>query len=154
LLICWAIALSHTAKSISPVATIMMSCSAPYVFSSCIYMVSSRHVYNSKQEVQNSPWRIQIVNGKGIKKQNRNGGSYMQAKSFVSEKTAFIQLTDMDLYTLLKRVDSYITNWEAAYAPTLIINGKQMLNQQRQAQQPAAAPYNQGQYAEPNFYVA
>ena len=46
----------------------------------------SRHVYNSKQEVQNSPWRIQIVNGKGIKKQNRNGGSYMQAKSFVSEK--------------------------------------------------------------------
>ena len=114
----------------------------------------SRHVYNSKQEVQNSPWRIQIVNGKGIKKQNRNGGSYMQAKSFVSEKTAFIQLTDMDLYTLLKRVDSYITNWEAAYAPTLIINGKQMLNQQRQAQQPAAAPYNQGQYAEPNFYVA
>ena len=114
----------------------------------------SRHVYNSKQEVQNSPWRIQIVNGKGIKKQNRNGGSYMQAKSFVSEKTAFIQLTDMDLYTLLKRVDSYITNWEAAYAPTLIINGKQMLNQQRQAQQPAAAPYNQGQYAEPHFYVA
>lgn len=77
----------------------------------------------SGQSDEYEGWRIQIVNGKGIKKQNRNGGSYMQAKSFVSEKTAFIQLTDMDLYTLLKRVDSYITNWEAAYAPTLIING-------------------------------
>ena len=24
-----------------------------------------------------NPWRIQIVNGRGIKVQNRNGGSYM-----------------------------------------------------------------------------
>ena len=114
----------------------------------------SRHVYNNKQEVQNSPWRIQIINGKGIKKQNQNGGSYMQAKSFVSEKTAFIQLTDMDLYMLLKRVDSYITNWEASYAPTLIGNGKQMQIQQRQTQQAAAPQYNQGQYATPDYYVA
>lgn len=53
-------------------------------------------LYNSQQEILTSPWRIQINNGKGIKKENRNGGTYMQAQSFVTEKSAFIQLTDMD----------------------------------------------------------
>ena len=66
----------------------------------------SRHVYNNQQEILTSPWRIQINNGKGIKKENRNGGTYMQAQSFVTEKSAFIQLTDMDFYMLLKRADS------------------------------------------------
>lgn len=79
-----------------------------------------------------SPWRIQIVNGKGVKVQNQKGGSYMKSGSFLSEKNAFIQLTDMDLYTLLKRTDSYIANWEACMAPSLIANGKQAYEKQQQ----------------------
>lgn len=46
----------------------------------------SSHVYNNQQEILTSPWRIQINNGKGIKKKNHNGGTYMQAQSFISEK--------------------------------------------------------------------
>ena len=30
----------------------------------------SRHVYNNQQEILTSPWRIQINNGKGIKKRS------------------------------------------------------------------------------------
>ena len=93
----------------------------------------SRHVYNNQQEILTSPWRIQINNGKGIKKENRNGGTYMQAQSFISEKSAFIQLTDMDFYMLLKRADSYIVNWESYAASFLIPNGKQQLKQQQEA---------------------
>ena len=89
-----------------------------------------------------NPWRIQIVNGRGIKVQNRNGGSYMQSGSFQMDKTAFIQLTDMDLYLLLKRVDAYVTEWEHCIAPPLITNGKEMLaNQQAQRQQMQRQPY-------------
>ena len=91
-----------------------------------------------------SPWKIQIVNGKGIKAQNKNGGSYMQPRSFQSEKTTAIQLTDMDLFTLLKRTDSYISNWETVIAASLINNGKRMLADQQnsQMQQTAqASPY-------------
>lgn len=91
-----------------------------------------RHVYNNRQEVQNSPWKIQITNGKGIKKQNQNGGSYMQAQSFIAEKSAFIQLTDMDFYMLLKRADSYIQNWEAYIAASMIQNGKQLYKKQQE----------------------
>jgi len=92
----------------------------------------SRHINDSSGRPMKSPWRIQIVNGKGVKVQNQKGGSYMKSGSFFSEKNAFIQLTDMDFYTLLKRTDSYITNWEACMAPALITNGKQAYEKQQQ----------------------
>ena len=57
----------------------------------------------------------------------------MQAQSFISEKSAFIQLTDMDFYMLLKRADSYIVNWEAYVASFLIQNGKQQFKKQQDA---------------------
>ena len=102
----------------------------------------SRHPYDSKGQPMKSPWKILIVNGKGIKAQNKNGGSYMQPRSFQSEKTTAIQLTDMDLFTLLKRTDSYISNWETVIAASLINNGKRMLADQQnsQMQQTAQAP--------------
>ena len=98
-----------------------------------------------------SPWRIQIVNGKGVKVQNQKGGSYMKSGSFLSEKNAFIQLTDMDLYTLLKRTDSYITNWEACMAPSLIANGKQAYEKQQQDWQSQNQGQDQG-YAQNGQY--
>lgn len=55
----------------------------------------------------------------------------MQAQSFISEKSAFIQLTDMDFYMLLKRADSYIVNWENYVASFLIQNGKQQFKNNR-----------------------
>lgn len=94
------------------------------------------------------PWYLQIQNGKGIKVQNANGGSYMQGKSFQVQKNAFIQLLDIELYLLLKRADSYITNWEASIAPALIQNGKQMYANQ-QAQRQAQNAYQSGQVQYP-----
>ena len=97
------------------------------------------------------PWRFQIVNGKGVKVQNQKGGSYMKSGSFLSEKNVFIQLTDMDLYTLLKRTDSYITNWEACMAPSLIANGKQAYEKQQQDWQAQNQGQDQG-YAQNGQY--
>lgn len=37
----------------------------------------------------------------------------------------------MDLYTLLKRTDSYITAWESFIAPSLISNGKKAYAEQQ-----------------------
>ena len=100
-------------------------------YSTAQHFSISRHAFNQSGQPMNSPWRLQIVNGKGIKARNQNGGSYMKSGSFVSEKSAFIQLNDMDLYTLLKRADSYITEWEHIISPSLISNGKQMLAYQQ-----------------------
>lgn len=49
----------------------------------------SRHVYNSKQEVQNSPWRIQIVNGKGIKKTESKWWFLYAGKKLCFRKNCF-----------------------------------------------------------------
>ena len=111
----------------------------------------SRHTNDSSGRPMKSPWRIQIVNGKGVKVQNQKGGSYMKSGSFLSEKNAFIQLTDMDLYTLLKRTDSYITNWEACMAPALITNGKQAYEKQQQDWQSQNQGQDQG-YAQNGQY--
>ena len=113
----------------------------------------SRHTNDSSGRPMKSPWRIQIVNGKGVKVQNQKGGSYMKSGSFLSEKNAFIQLTDMDLYTLLKRTDSYITNWEACMAPSLIANGKQAYEKQQQDWQAQNQAQGQDQgYAQDGQY--
>lgn len=113
----------------------------------------SRHTNDSSGRPMKSPWRIQIVNGKGVKVQNQKGGSYMKSGSFLSEKNAFIQLTDMDLYTLLKRTDSYITNWEACMAPSLIANGKQAYEKQQQDWQSQNQAQGQDQgYAQDGKY--
>ena len=113
----------------------------------------SRHTTDSSGRPMKSPWRIQIVNGKGVKVQNQKGGSYMKSGSFLSEKNAFIQLTDMDLYTLLKRTDSYITNWEACMAPSLIANGKQAYEKQQQDWQSQNQAQGQDQgYAQDGKY--
>lgn len=111
----------------------------------------SRHTNDSSGRPMKSPWRIQIVNGKGVKVQNQKGGSYMKSGSFLSEKNAFIQLTDMDLYTLLKRTDSYIANWEAYIAPSLIANGKQAYEKQQQDWQSQNQGQDQG-YAQNGQY--
>lgn len=108
----------------------------------------SRHPYDKDGKAMNRPWFIHIQNGKGIKLKNPNGGSYMQAQSFKPQKTAFIRLLDDEIFSLFKRADSYITNWEASIAPSLIQNGKQMYaNQaaQRQAQNQAQNTYQNGQ---------
>lgn len=114
----------------------------PYGYSTAQQFSISRHSRTSDGREMKNPWRVQIINGKGIKVQNRNGGSYMQSGSFQAEKNAFIQLTDMDLYLLLKRVDVYITEWEHCIAPPLISTGKaELANQQAQRQQMQHPPY-------------
>ena len=70
-------------------------------------------------------------------------GYYMKGGSYQQEKSAFINLNDMDLYGLLKRTDAYIRNWEMVNAYQTILQGQQAYaqylstvrqqNQQRQA---------------------
>ena len=48
----------------------------------------------------------------------------MQGGSYRQDKSAFINLNDMDLYTLLKRTDSFIRNWEALNSPQTISQGQ------------------------------
>ena len=84
----------------------------------------SRHGIKQDGTISKNPWCIAISNGKGIKVRNQMGGSYMKGGSYVQEKYAFINLSDMDMYLLLKRVDSYITAWEHAVTAASLLQDK------------------------------
>lgn len=75
--------------------------------------VITRHSFKQDGTVLNNPWYISISNGHGIRVQNHTGGYYMKGYymkggSYQQEKSAFINLNDMDLYGLLKRIDDIL----------------------------------------------
>jgi len=66
------------------------------------------------------PWFIQAENGYANAAGTGTGGTYIQPKSYLSEKKVFININDRDLYRILKRVNSYIDVWERYYGVILI----------------------------------
>ena len=67
------------------------------------------------------PWYVQIENGIGVKATNTStGGTYIKSGSYKCEAKVGINLTDIDMYRLLSRVQSYVAVWEITYAPKLI----------------------------------
>ena len=86
-----------------------------------------RATKDAKGNPRNLPWDIEVENGKGIPLKNATGGTYMKAKSFISEGKVYANLSDLDLFKLLSRVSSYIDSWEKAIAPPLIKQAKNAL---------------------------
>lgn len=86
-----------------------------------------RATKDAKGNPRNLPWYIEVENGKGIPLKNATGGTYMKAKSFISEGKVYANLSDLDLFKLLSRVSSYIDSWEKAIAPPLIKQAKNAL---------------------------
>ena len=58
--------------------------------------------------------------------QNKMGGFYMKKESYVQEKAGFVNLTDMDLFVLLTRVDSFIRCWESAATISTLLQDKRL----------------------------
>lgn len=109
----------------------------------------TRKVMNDRGEVNRSPWNFYISNGRGVKVTNRNGGSYMKGGSFRKESTAFIQLTDADMFKLFKRVDAFISQWEAYAGNQVIAKGIELFEQsQKEARRNS---YGNAQYGQPTY---
>lgn len=83
-----------------------------------------RATKDTKGNERKLPWYIEVENGKGIPQKNANGGTYMQANSFISTGKVYANLSDLDLFKLLTRVSAYIDAWETGVAPALIKQAK------------------------------
>lgn len=88
---------------------------------------------DSKGNVRNYPWYIEVENGKGIAVRNNNGGTYMKANSFVSTAKTYANLSDLDMFKLLGRADAYIDAWEKAIGPSLIAQAKKAIQENQNA---------------------
>ena len=61
------------------------------------------------------------------------GGFFIKGESYKEEAKVYINISDLDFFKLMLRVSRYIENWEAAIAPILIPQGKQALEDAREA---------------------
>ena len=86
-----------------------------------------RAAKDNKGNIRNLPWYIEVENGKGIPKKNKNGGTYMKSGSYVQTDIVNASLSDLELFQLLSRVSSYIDAWEKAVAPAIIQQGRTAL---------------------------
>lgn len=62
------------------------------------------------------PWYVNIKNGAGIPKKNRNGGTYCESGSFVSDKEVSLNLKDAEFFRLFCRADAWIRAFELEHS--------------------------------------
>lgn len=109
-----------------------------------------RSVYNDRGQENRSPWNVYVSNGRGVKVQNANGGSYMKGGSYKREASAFIQLTDMDFFMLMTRADAYIRAFERYAADKVLEKGLEMFAES--ARNSGRGGYGGNQYGQQNGY--
>lgn len=82
---------------------------------------------DAKGKPRNYPWFVQIENGKAVKAKNeKSGGSYIKANTYVAGARVFVNINDFDMFKLLSRVQSFINAWECTYSPDRIRQAKQI----------------------------
>ena len=82
---------------------------------------------DAKGKPRNYPWFVQIENGKAVKAKNeKNGGSYIKANTYVVGAKVFVNINDFDMFKLLSRIQSFINAWECTYSPDRIRQAKQI----------------------------
>lgn len=86
-----------------------------------------RATVDAKGKPRNYPWFVQIENGKAVKAKNeKSGGSYIKANTYVAGARVFVNINDFDMFKLLSRVQSFINAWECTYSPDRIRQAKQI----------------------------
>lgn len=82
---------------------------------------------DAKGKTRNYPWFVQIENGKAVKAKNeKSGGSYIKANTYVVGAKVFVNINDFDMFKLLSRIQSFINAWECTYSPDRIRQAKQI----------------------------
>ena len=87
--------------------------------------------------VRRYQWCISAENGVGIAQHTQIGGTYCQSGTYQAQKKAYINLNDYDMFKIINRTARYIQQFENAYCPSVIRQGRnayeQMINQKRMA---------------------
>lgn len=82
---------------------------------------------DAKGKTRNYPWFVQVENGKAVKAKNeKSGGSYIKANTYVVGSKVFVNINDFDMFKLLSRIQSFINAWECTYSPDRIRQAKQI----------------------------
>ncbi len=70
-------------------------------------------------------WSISGENGEGIAQKTQLGGTYCKSGTYRALKKAYINLNDYDFFKIIDRTARYIRQFENAYVPEVIRQGRQ-----------------------------
>lgn len=86
-------------------------------------------------KVRKYPWYVEIANGTGKKVKTENGGIIIQSQSYEEDRKVYVNINDLDFFRLMSRVSKFITTWEAAVGPHVIMAGKQAIAEAQTARE-------------------
>ena len=69
---------------------------------------------------RNYPWCIIIENGKAVKEKTQLGGVHMKKGTYKKINSVFVNINDLDFFTLVYRTQRYIEAWELTNCPKTI----------------------------------
>lgn len=69
-------------------------------------------------------WCVLAENGKGIPCKTKVGGTYCKSGSYQATSNAYININDYDFFKIISRCARYIQQFENAYCPAIIRQGK------------------------------
>lgn len=72
----------------------------------------ARYDVDSKGNIRRYPWYVEIQNGRGIADTNANGGRHCRKGSYICDKMVRLSVSDLDMFKLFKKADSYIRAFE------------------------------------------
>ena len=98
----------------------------------------ARAAVDKNGEVRKFPWCISGENGIGIAQHTKVGGTYCKSGTYKSQKAVFINISDHDLFVMVNKVVRFIQQFENAFCPSIIRQGKQAYWQQQADQKQMA----------------
>ena len=76
-----------------------------------------------------------MENGRAVKEKTATGGTHIKSGTYQKQRSAFVNINDLDFFNLIYRTPRFIESWELTYGPKLIRDARKLLTEQRAAAQ-------------------
>jgi len=90
------------------------------------------NAFRKQGDLSKYPWTIKIENGKARVSVQPTGATSFQANSMTDVETAFINISDADMFRMMSRVTHYIYVWEQVVASEVVRKGLEQREKERQ----------------------
>lgn len=84
-------------------------------------------------DMANYPWTLKITNGEARVVEKDTGAMTFDGKTLRNQTEAYIQVSDRDMYRMMRRITGFITIWENANGIPLILEGRARAEEERRS---------------------
>lgn len=94
-------------------------------------MLITRNGVRQDGSISRYPWMIRITNGNARMVKKENGSCTFDGKTFQKTSEAFINVSDMDIFSMLTKCQHFISVWENALCLNQVLTGVKAVQEER-----------------------